>query len=256
MLNSELIKVLMDNNIEINAPRLKFLQKEAVERSVYTVIDKTIDLGDVQFLDFVNAAADAAFIKTWNKDSSDVASDLRRHLGAVKPTFARDFQHSSYEIKNSDGSLKKIDTIDEFIEFIGSENETNLPMVVSNIASQNLSNFLKNVLFLRENNEKISQSILRLADGVPIMPIAIAQAKYTFSKNSDGKVIIDYEWTAGEESNKGNPLRAKRMTGTFSQSTVKDATLSIKVRVEVNPDGRWYINNPHVVAENWNNVVS
>ena len=256
MLNSELIKVLSDNNIEINAPRLKFLQKEAVERSTYAVVDKTIDLGDVQFLDFVKAAADAAFIKPWNNDSSDVASDLRRHLGAVKPTFARDFQHSSYEIKNSDGSLKKIDTIDEFIEFIGSENETNLNMVVSNIASQNLGNFLKNVLFLRENNEKISQSILRLDDGTPIMPIAIAKAKYTLSKNSDGKVIIDYEWTASEESNKGNPLRAKRMTGTLSQSTVKDATLSIKVSVEVSADGRWYINNPHVVAENWNNVVS
>jgi len=256
MLNSALINILSNNKIEINTPRLKFLQKEAVERSVYTVIDKTIDLGDVKFLAFVKAAADAAFIKPWNNDSSDVASDLRRHLGAVKPTFARDFQHSSYEIKNSDGSLKKIDMIEEFIEFIGSENETNLPMVVSNIASQNLGNFLKNVLFLRENNEKISQSILRLDDGVPIMPIAIAQAKYTFSKNSDGKVIIDYEWNAGEESNKGNPLRVKRMTGTLSQSTVKDATLSIKVRVEVNPDGRWYINNPHVVAENWNNVVS
>ena len=37
---------------------------------------------------------------------------------------------------------------------------------------------------------------------------------------------------------------------------VNDATIKIKVRIEVNPDGRWYINNPHVVAENWNNVVS
>ena len=254
--HAKLMELLPDRSKLKELSVLDVLLVDVEKRYSVALIDKEIDLGDPQFLDFVNAAADAAFIKTWNKDSSDVASDLRRHLGAVKPTFARDFQHSIYEIKNSDGSLKKIDTIEEFIEFIGSENETNLPMVVSNIASQNLGNFLKNVLFLRENNEKISQSILRLDDGVPIMPIALAQAKYTFSKNSDGKVIIDYEWTAGEESNKGNPLRAKRMTGTFSQSTVKDATLSIKVRVEVNPDGRWYINNPHVVAENWNNVVS
>jgi hypothetical protein len=28
------------------------------------------------------------------------------------------------------------------------------------------------------------------------MPLAIARAKYTFSKNSDGKIIVDYEWTS------------------------------------------------------------
>lgn len=239
-----------------NLSVLDVLMVDVKKRYSVAFIDKEIDLGDPQFLDFVNAAADAAFIKTWNKDSSDVASDLRRHLGAVKPTFARDFKNSSYEIKNSDGSLKKIDSIEEFIEFIGSENETNLPMVVSNIASQNLSNFLKNVLFFRENKEKISQSILRLDDGTPIMPLAVAKAKYTLSKNSDGKIYIDYEWNASQEINGEKEMRVKKMTVDQSQSLVKDATLNIKVKIEINPDGRWYINNPHVVAENWNNVVS
>jgi hypothetical protein len=174
----------------------------------------------------------------------------------VKPTFARDLGKSSYEIKNSDGSLKKISTIEEFIEFIGHGTEGNLPMVVSNIASQNLSQFFRVILFVRENNEKISQSILRLDDGTPIMPLAIARAKYTFSKNSDGKIIVDYEWTSSKENNHGNQLKIKKVTGNQSQSIVEDATLNIKVKIEINPDGRWYINNPYVVAENWNNVVS
>jgi hypothetical protein len=256
MLNSELINVLSNNAIEINAPRLKFLQKEAVERSTYAVIDKTIDLGDAQFLDFVKAAAEGAFIKTWDKDSSDAGLELKKYYNVVKPTFARDFKNSSYEIKNSDGSLRKISTIEEFIEFIGNGNEGNLPMVVSNIASQNFGNFLKNVLFLRENKEKISQSILRLDDGTPVMPLAIAKAKYTLSKNSDGKIVIDYEWNASQEINGEKEMRVKKMTGDQSQSLVKDATLNIKVNIEINPDGRWHINNPHVIAENWNNVVS
>lgn len=174
----------------------------------------------------------------------------------MKPTFARDFKNSSYEIKNSDGSLRKISTIEEFIEFIGNGNEGNLPMVVSNIASQNFGNFLKNVLFLRENKEKISQSILCLDDGTPVMPLAIAKAKYTLSKNSDGKIVIDYEWNASQEINGEKEMRVKKMTGDQSQSLVKDATLNIKVNIEINADGRWYINNPHVIAENWNNVVS
>jgi hypothetical protein len=255
MRNSELINVLSNNDIEINAPRLKFLQIEALERSAYAVIDKTIDLGDAPFLDFVNAAAEGAFIKTWDKDSSDAGLELKKYCTVVKPTFARDFKNSSYEINNSDGSLRKISTIEEFIEFIGNGNEGNLPMVVSNIASQNFGNFLKNVLFLRENKEKISQSILRLDDGTPVMPLAIAKAKYTLSKNSDGKIVIDYEWNASQEINGEKEMRVKKMTGDQSQSLVKDATLNIKVNIEINADGRWYINNPHVVAENWNNVV-
>jgi hypothetical protein len=39
MLNSELINVLSNNTIEINTPRLKFLQKEALERSAHAVVD-------------------------------------------------------------------------------------------------------------------------------------------------------------------------------------------------------------------------
>ena len=256
LLHAKLMELVPDRTKLTNLSVLDVLMADVKKRYSVAFIGKEIDLGDPQFLDFVNAAADAAFIKTWNKDSSDVASDLRRHLGAVKPTFARDFKNSSYEIKNSDGSLKKIDSIEEFIEFIGSENETNIPMVVSNIASQNLSNFLKNVLFFRENKEKISQSILRLDDGTPIMPLAVAKAKYTLSKNSDGKIYIDYEWNASQEINGEKEMRVKKMTGDQSQSLVKDATLNIKVKIEINPDGRWYINNPHVVAENWNNVVS
>ena len=256
MRNSELIKVLMDNNIEINTPRLKFLQEEAVERSVYTVVDQTIDLADPQYLDWVNAAADGAFIKTWEKDNATVDnSELKKYLEFVQPSFARDFKFSSYEIKNSDGSIKKLNSIDEFIEFIGPGSEGNLPKVVSNIASQNLGMFLKPVLFIRTEEGKTPESVLHLDDGTPIRPNVNFRQKYTFSKNSDGKIIIDYESNASKEFQIGKPMRAAKNNG-GSAIDVNDATIKIKVLIEVNPDGRWYINNPHVIAENWNNVAS
>jgi hypothetical protein len=256
LLHARLMELLPDRSKLTNLSVLDALLDDAKKRYSVALIDKEIDLEELQFLDFVKAAADGAFIKPWDKDSSDLDSDLKKHLEVVRPTFARDFKNSSYEVQSSDGSLKKISTIEEFIEFIGPGSEGNLAMVVSNIASQNLGNFLKNILFLREDDSKISQSILRLDDGTPVIPIALAKAKYIFSKTSDGNIIIDYEWNASQEINGDRELRVKKMTGNLAQSRVEAAKLNIKVRIEVNADGRWYINNPHVVAENWNNVVN
>ena len=256
LLHAKLMQLLPDRSKLTNLSVLDALLDDAKKRYSVALVDKEIDLGEPQFLDFVKAAADGAFIKPWNKDHSDLDSDLKKHLELVKPTFARDFKNSSYEVKNSDGQLKKISTIEEFIEFIGPGSEGNLAMVISNIASQNLGNFLKNILFLREDDSKISQSILRLDDGTPVIPIALAKAKYIFSKNSDGTIVIDYEWNASQEINGDRELRVKKMTGNLAQSRVEAAKLNIKIRIEVNADGQWHINNPHVIAENWNNVVN
>lgn len=166
----------------------------------------------------------------------------------------RDFKFSNYEIKNSDGSIKKLSSIDEFIEFIGPGSEGNFPKVVSNIANQNLGMSLKPVLFVRTQNGKIPESVLHLDDGIPIRPSVNFRQKYTLSKNSDGKIIIDYESNASKEFQKEKPMVAYKNSDGSSMAVI-DATLKIKVSIEVNPDGRWYINNPHVVAENWNNAV-
>ena len=256
LLHAKLMELLPDRSKLKELSVLDVLMADVKKQYSVALIDKEIDLADPEFIDFVKARINDTFFGMWAKDSTDAGLDFKKYYSVVKPTFARDFGKSTYEIKNSDGSLKKISAIDEFIEFIGHGTEGNLPMVVSNIASQNLSQFIRVILFVRENNEKISQSILHLDDGTPIMPLATARAKYTFSKNSDGKIIVDYEWTSSKEINHGNPLRIKKVTGNQSQSIVEDATLNIKVNIEINPDGRWHINNPHVIAENWNNVVS
>jgi hypothetical protein len=254
--HAKLMELLPDRSKLKELSVLDVLLVDVKKRYSVALIDKEIDLGDPQYLDWVNGAADGAFIKTWDKDNATVDNfELKKHLEFVQPSFARDFNFSSYEIKNPDGSIKKLNSIDEFIEFIGPGDEGNLPKVVSNIASQNLGMFLKPVLFVRTQEGQTPESVLHLDDGTPIRPNVNFHQKYTFSKNSDGQIIIDYESNASKKIQNAKPMMAAKNSG-GSAIDVNDATIKIKVRIEVNPDGRWYINNPHVVAENWNNVVS
>jgi hypothetical protein len=256
LLHAKLMELLPDRSKLKELSVLDVLMADVEKRYSVAFINKEIDLGDPQYLDLVNRVVDGAFIKTWDRDNATFDdSELKKYLQFVQPSFARDFSHSNYEIKNSDGSIKKLNSIVEFVEFIGPGSEGNLPRIVSNIASQNLGMFFKPVLFYREQKGGIPESILHLDDGTPIRPNVTFRQKYTFSKNSDGKIIIDYESNASKEFQIGKPMMAAKNNG-GPAIVLNDATIKIKVFIEVNPDGRWYINNPHVVAENWNNVVS
>ena len=214
-------------------------------------IDKEIDLADPQFLDFINSAAEAAFIKTWDKDSSDVDFDLKKYMHAVKPTFARDFHHSNYFIQNSDGSNKKLESIDEFIDFFKESRHSDLPKLISNIASQNLGNFFQNALFLRQDENQQSHSILQSSVGTPLLPLAVAKASYTFKKREDGSVDIVYERNSSQEINGIKEMRAKQLNGELNSIAVKDATLKIQANIHVKQDDTWNIFNPHVIAQGW-----
>ena len=214
-------------------------------------IDKEIDLADAQFLDFVHSAAEAAFIKTWHKDSSDVDFELKKYLPAVKPTFARDFQHSNYFIQEADGSTKKLESIDEFLNFFKDDDNSDLPQLISNIASQNLGNFFQNALFLRQDGNQQSHSILRSSSGIPLLPLAMSRASYTFKKEKDGSVDIFYERNSSQEINGAKEMRAKQLTDNPNTIAVQDANLKIQAKIRVNQDGTWNIFNPHVFAQGW-----
>lgn len=256
LLHAKLMELLPDRSKLKELSVLDVLMADVKKRYSVAFIDQEIDLADPRYLDWVNAAADGAFIKTWDKENVTADDeDLKKYSKFVKITFARDFTKSKYEIKNIDGSIKKLTSLDEFIEFIGPGSECNLPMVVSNIANQNLGMFLKPVLFTRTEKGKTPESVLHLDDGTPLRPAVNFRQKYTFSKNSDGKIIIDYESNASKEFQIGKPMRATKYSDGLTKD-FNDATIKIKVLIEVNPDGRWHINNPHVIAENWNNVVS
>ena len=256
LLHAKLMELVPDRTKLTNLSVLDALLDDAKKRYSVAFIDQEIDLADPQFVDFVRAGINDAFIKPWVKELATADdAEVKKYLGLVQISFARDFTKSKYEIKNLDGSIKKLTSLDEFIEFIGDGSEGNLPKVVSNIANQNLGIFLKNLLFFRAQEGQITKSILHLDDGTPIRPSTTPTAKYTLSKNQAGKILIDYESNISKEALGDKLLQVQINTG-ISTFEVVGATLNIKVRIEVNPDGRWYINNPHVVAENWNNVVS
>ena len=213
--------------------------------------NKTIDTDLSYQMDFINSAADAAFIKTWYKDSSDVDFDLKKYIPAVKPTFARDFQHSNYFIQDSDGSTKKLESIDEFLYFFKEYRHSDLPKLISNIASQNLGNFFQSALFLRQDGNQQSHSILQSSIGTPLLPLAVAKASYTFKKREDGSVDIVYERNSSQEINGIKEMRAKQLNGELNSIAVKDATLKIQAIIHVKQDGTWNIFNPHVIAQGW-----
>ncbi len=263
ILRKEILQNLPADSEFQDKAKLKLLVNEINERIANADhgIDREIDLTDPDFFDFINRAADAAFIKPWQTDRTDVQDSLKHYLNDVKPTFARDFEHSNYFVRNADGSLEKLSSIDAFIAFTKSDSLAELPKVVSNIASQNLGNFIKNALFLRQDTNRNYHSILNRRNGAPVMPLATVKASYVFRKNNEGSILIDYNWSSSKAINGAKEMRAREMLvkknsdkeTTYNIDTfgVKNASLDIRVTIKIEPDGEWQIFNPHVKANGW-----
>lgn len=255
VLNAGMIGVLSDHGIKYDLKNLEALAIDAENRSKNMVIDMEVDLSDPAYTSFYASAVDGAFLKTWIKDSSDVVDSNGNVMGDVtkaRPTFIRDFKNSTYKIKEKDGSLTNISSIDSFLEFFSKHENKNIGKIVSNIASQNLGMFFKNVLFRRTDENGECQSILRLTDGTPIQPLSNLKATYILSRDSKGNVIIDYELHCDSNAGKSK-LSVKTIVDDPQTIEVgENANLTIKSRVVIEPDGEWSIDNPHVYAEFWN----
>lgn len=255
VLNAGMIGVLSDYGIKYDLKNLEALAIDAENRSKNMVIDMEVDLSDPAYTSFNASAVDGAFLKTWIKDSSDVVDSNGKVMGDVtkaRPTFIRDFKNSTYKIKEKDGSLTNISSIDNFLDFFSKHENKNIGKIVSNIASQNLGMFFKNVLFRRTDKNGECQSILRLADGTPIQPLSNLKATYILSRDSKGNVIIDYELHCDSNAGKSK-LSVKTIVDDPQTIEIgENANLTIKSRVVIEPDGEWSIDNPHVYAEFWN----
>ena len=255
VLNAGMIGVLSDHGIKYDLKNLEALAIDAENRSKNMVIDMEVDLSDPAYTSFNTSAVDGAFLKTWIKDSSDVVDSNGKVMGDVtkaRPTFIRDFKNSTYKIKEKYGSLIHISSIDNFLDFFSKHENKNIGKIVSNIASQNLGMFFKNVLFRRTDKNGECQSILRLADGTPIQPLSNLKATYILSRDSKGNVIIDYELHCDSNAGKSK-LSVKTIVDNPQTIEIgENANLTIKSRVVIEPDGEWSIDNPHVYAEFWN----
>ncbi len=218
-------------------------------------VDVEIDLTDSRFEVFADKATEAAFIHTWDHDTSDVTDvngKQKKNADRLRPTFVRDFDNSTYFFRQDDGTLLKLTDTDTFINCVNSTDDDQLAEMVSNIASQNLGNFLKNTLFLRQDNQGKSHSILRLNDGTPVMPLAIAKASYVLSKDADGTAVIDYKWESSVAINGNKPIYVKTLDASPRNLLVTgDAVLTISIRITVTPDGDISLGNPRIQASGW-----
>lgn len=255
MFNGKLIGLLGNRFDMIKTDALKALGKDLEQRMRNAVIDVQVGLDDPRFINFVQSVAQANFMKPWTNDSADTSNSAtgmkKKNVDVLRPTFVRDFDNSDYFFLGADGKQRRVDNTDDFIALIGGDEGSGLASIVSNIASQNLGNFLKNVLFLRHDAQGISQSVLREHDGTPIMPLAIAKASYMLSKDAAGNITLDYQWNSSNELNGDKALRVKRMTGDTSSYAVQEATLKIEVRITIARNREWHIGDPRIKASGW-----
>lgn len=260
LFNGHLIGLLAAHPDLIRPDTLKALHADLQWRMRYACVDTELDLEDPAFAGFVQQVVQSNFIKPWTHDSTDTSDSVtganKKNGDVLRPTFVRDFDNSDYFFRRADGCVEKIVDTDQFIRLIGPGSDGDLPRIVSNIASQNLGNFLKNVLFLRQDADGNSQSVLRLHDGTPVMPLALTKASYVFSKADDGTLVLDYAWKSSAALNAGKALRVKRMSGDHGISEVQEAELGISVRLTIAPDGQWRIGHPAIRATGWHLPVT
>ncbi len=255
LLNAKMMQILSDEKIAFDERLLQALAADIEMRTKNLIIDMDVDLTDSRYSDFCEQAADAAFMKPWKHDSSDIVDSDGNRMGdptKARPTFIRDFRNSIYKIKKENGEIETVSSVDEFLRFFSSHENKNIGLIVSNIASQNLSLFLKNVLFRRQDKNGQSQSILRLSDGTPIQPLANFKATYTLSKDSKNNVIIHYEARCDSTTGKGGLRANKIQENPQNIAIADDASMIIQTRIVVGPDGHWSIDDPHVYAQFWN----
>ncbi len=251
---------------------------------------QTVDLTDPLYSKHIAAAAKASFQDNWGSIEEEGAEKTNKEEGSEKssnadsprktakvvavnkyksyvekdllqPIFLRDFDHSDYFFLQSDGSKKKITSLDEFIQLTTSDEISDMPKIVSNIATQSLGLFLTHAAFRRQTegpNKNAYNSALKFSDGTDVTPNGGAgldiKTEYVISRNEDGDVILDYK--RNSYSNKTNPLSAKAVNGTQDFYQLRDdACIEISIRVTISPDGTWAIDDPEIVTYHYEPAV-
>jgi hypothetical protein len=131
MRNSELINVLSNNSIDINAPRLKFLQKEAVERSAHAVVNAEIDIQTEPYASVIMERLISIEKNQWGEDKGSRGNKYV-DMNAVEkkeadlcfvPMFMRD-EDSGYvqhKIKGEDGNYKDVSSLAELATYLNQD---------------------------------------------------------------------------------------------------------------------------------------
>ncbi len=179
----------------------------------------------------------------------------------VMATFQRDFPHSTYEAEAEDGSIRRFNSVDEFVEFIGDPQKSGLPAKVSHFACQNTGMLIKNLLFTKTDDKDQPQSPLQLFDGTPIAISTSPKATYRLKKAADGTVTLIYRSevdTTGASALKkvtARLLTAHQDKDADAGVLIEDARAVITLDIDFRPDGTERIGTLQLRAEGWNQIT-
>ena len=130
MRNSELINVLSNNAIEINAPRLKFLQKEALERSKNYEINTEIDIQTEPYaasvmhtLKYIESVFGGITGDRGKKYSNMTDSEKTEVNLCFEPMFIRDAGSGfvNHKIEGEDGNYKDVSSLAELATYLNQD---------------------------------------------------------------------------------------------------------------------------------------
>lgn len=256
ILNAEILQNLPLNSEFREPAMLKLLLADANERIANEdhAIDIEVDLDDPAVRTYISDAAKGCFMMPWDYEKAESSLKYKEYEDRLKKTFLRDFDHSFLGFKDENGVVNKYKNVKEFINSIQTESDPDLPMIVSNIASQNLGIFLNHGIFIRKDSNGMSQSALKRRDGTPLQPKNSPSASYVFSKNKDGSVLIEYTSLISNKDDPTKVIEAKNLSqlgGWGSNISMKNASLEIKCEIHIKLDGQWTIFNPRLKAKGW-----
>ena len=239
MLNSELINVLSNNTIEINTPRLKFLQKEALERSAHAVVDAEIDIQTepyatsvMQTLKYIESMWGVEKGDRGNKYLAMIDSEKKEADLCFVPMFLRDensgFMH--YKIEQADGSYKDVSSLAELSDFLNQDDPESIAVrkngeirnqdgvLIDSLRSKYISLFTCQFISNEIGNlgfaiNPTTPSVIRLYDGTPLSPSGMTNTTWSYSKTSDGgikvKLLIERNPGSGKLSKLKNENETK-----------------------------------------------
>lgn len=237
---------------------IELLFKDTVSRSCHYRVIWSVDLGeeiksDPYTLERYAETIGAAMIEEKVTKTPGQRTD-------VSATLVRDFSNSVYEIESADGSVKVLNSIDEFVAFIGDPQKTGLPLQVSQFTTQNMGVFIKNLMFSKTDDNGRPQTVLKLVDGTPVTISGSPKARYRLKKSADDSIEIKYHSRVETKDAAGGSKTTASIWvnngagSDWKRVVIKNAIADVDCRILVHPDGTATMGKLEFKAEGWNTV--
>lgn len=233
------------------------LVQDAVYRSRNYSVNWTVDLGKAMKTDLHTQTVFANTIEA--PMAKENIEKIQGQRTDVSGTLIRDFPHSTYEITSTDGSIKTVTSMDEFVAFIGDPQKKGLPLQVSHFVCQNLGIFVRTLMSERTDASGTPQTVLKLSDGTPVGIRLSPKATYRLKKTADGSVEIQYKalfdtQKAGPGKDTARIWVSNGKDSNWKGVLMENASAKVECSILVHPDGTATMGILHFEAEGWNHV--